>query len=29
LVRKAGKREDRKPDSLLEEKERAVKEPEN
>jgi len=29
LVRKAGKREDRKPDSLLEEKRRAVKEPED
>jgi len=29
LVRKAEKREDRKPDSLLEEKERAVKEPED
>jgi len=29
LVRKAGKREDRKPDSLLEEKGRAMKEPED
>ena len=28
-MRKAGKREDRKPDSLLEEKGRAVKEPED